>query len=81
MPNYEIILGIKIDCYSGDHLPPHIHAIYNEDEALVEIKTGTIYAGFFPAKQLKLAIKYVRSNKEDLLETFYSLSERLRKNV
>lgn len=81
MPTYEIIQGIKIDCYSGDHLPPHIHAIYNEYEALIEIKTGRVYAGSLPGKQLKHAVNYVRTNKEDLLETFYYLNERLRKHV
>ncbi|MFZ1678727.1 MAG: DUF4160 domain-containing protein [Saprospiraceae bacterium] len=81
MPTYEIIQGIKIDCYSGDHLPPHIHAIYNEYEALIEIKTGRVYAGSLQGKQLKHAVNYVRTNKEDLLETFYYLNERLRKHV
>lgn len=78
MPTYEITQGIKIDCYSGDHLPPHIHAIYNEHEALIEIKTGKIYAGSLPSKQFKQALKYVKSNEADLLETFYTLNERLR---
>lgn len=81
MPTYEIILGIKIDCYSGDHLPPHIHAIYNEHEALIEIKTGKVYVGSLPVKQLKQAVKYVEANEEDLLEIFYTHNERLRKNV
>ncbi|HZV68951.1 MAG TPA: DUF4160 domain-containing protein [Saprospiraceae bacterium] len=80
MPTYETIKGIKIVCYSPDHLPPHIHAIYNEHVAVIEIETGNIYAGFLPTKQLKLALNYVELNKGDLLETFYSLNERLRKD-
>ena len=81
MPTVETIDGIKIDCYSADHLPPHIHAIYNEHEALIEIKTLNIYAGSLPSKQLKKVKHYVKANEEDLLEIFYSLNERLRPNV
>lgn len=80
MPTYEIIKGLKINCYTIEHLPPHIHAVYNEHVALIEIKTGNIYAGYLPAKQLKDAVKYVKSNKAYLLETFYTLNEQLRRN-
>lgn len=80
MPNYDTIDGIKIDVYSTEHVPPHVHAIYNEDEALIEIETLNLYAGALPPKQLKKAVNYIRKNQEDLLETFYQLNERLRPN-
>ena len=81
MPTYDIIDGIKIDCYSGDHLPPHIHAIYKEHEALIEIKTLAVYRGALPSKQLKKASAYVKENENDLLELFYALNETLRPNA
>lgn len=81
MPTHEIIEGVKIDVYSGDHLPPHIHAIYNEHVVLIEIKTRGIYVGSLPPKQLKRAIQYVKENEVDLLEIFYNLNEQLRPNV
>ena len=81
MPTYGIINGIKIDCYSGDHLPPHIHAIYNEHEALIEIKAQEVYVGSLPSKQLKMAKAYVKENEADLLELFYALNEMLRPNA
>lgn len=81
LPTVDTIDGIKIDCYSTDHLPPHIHAIYNEYEALIEIKTQNIYTGSLPSKQLKKAKLYVLTNEEDLLEIFYTLNERLRPHV
>jgi hypothetical protein len=31
--------SIKIDVYGPDHPPPHFHAIYAEQEALIEINT------------------------------------------
>ena len=42
MPNIDSLAGIKINVYSGDHLPPHIHAVYNEYEVLLIIKTKAI---------------------------------------
>jgi len=45
MPKIDEFNGIKIYIYNGDHRPPHIHAIYNEFEVLLTIKTGEIYAG------------------------------------
>jgi len=32
--------GVKIEIYSREHLPVHIHAKYAEYEALVNIRTG-----------------------------------------
>lgn len=81
LPTVDNIDGIKIDCYSADHLPPHVHAIYNEHEALIEIKTRNIYAGSLPPKQLKKAKLYITSIEKDLLEIFYTLNERLRPHV
>ena len=52
MPNFDSFDGIKINIYNGDHLPPHIHALYGDDEVLLVIETIAIYAGYLPAKQL-----------------------------
>ena len=48
MPNIDTIKGIKININPNDHVPPHIHAIYGEHEALIEVKTQKTYAGFLP---------------------------------
>ncbi len=53
MPTIDIIDGIKVCIYGGEHRPPHIHAIYNEFEIVIEIDDGNIYAGDLPNKQLK----------------------------
>ena len=50
MPTIEIINGIKINIYNGEHKPAHIHAIYNEFEALITIKNKDVYAGDLPNK-------------------------------
>jgi len=51
MPTIHMIDSIKIDVYGRDHPPPHFHAIYAEQEALIEINTLEIYAGQLPTLQ------------------------------
>ena len=70
MPTLKITKGVKIDCYYGDHPPPHIHAIYCEFEALIEIRNLSIYGGYLPVRQEKIAIEYVKENQEELLKVF-----------
>ena len=74
MPTFCIEEGIKIECYSGDHPPPHIHATYGGDEVLIEIKTSKVYSGRIPPKKLKTALKIVQENKAKLLAIFESLN-------
>jgi len=77
-PNIDSIDGIKINIYNGDHLPPRIHAIYNEFEALLEIETKQIYAGYLPAKQLKKTTTWLLQYEEQSLKIFYDLNPQLR---
>lgn len=78
MPNIDNFNGIKINIYNGDHRPPHIHAVYNDFEALVIIETGEIYAGELPPRQLKLVFDWLCENSEWLLEVFYELNPKLK---
>ncbi|MCK5210200.1 MAG: DUF4160 domain-containing protein [Cyclobacteriaceae bacterium] len=78
MPTIDIINGIKINIYNGDHRLPHIHAIYNEYEILVIIDTSQIYAGNLPNKQLKRVFDWLAGNADWALEIFYELNPNLK---
>ena len=79
MPCIETIKGIRIYVYSNDHVPPHIHAIYGEYEALIDIRELNIITGNLPSNKRKIAIAYVEENQEDLLETFYELNPNIQR--
>jgi len=79
VPAIDQFEGIRINVYSNDHVPPHIHAVYGEHEALVEIRKRTVYAGFLPPKQLQKAREWVSANEEDALSIFFHLNPRLKK--
>ena len=78
MPTIEMIDGIKINIYNGEHRPPHIHALYNEYEVLIEMESGDIYAGDLPNKQLKKVFDWLAGNSDWTLEIFYELNPELK---
>ena len=80
MPTLHTIDSIKIDVYSRDHPPPHIHALYAEYEILMEIKTLKTYAGPLPSRQLKMVLEWAKNEKikEFLLAKFIRLNPNLR---
>jgi hypothetical protein len=45
MPSISTFFGIVIYMYYNDHVPPHFHAEYGGEEALILIGSGDIYAG------------------------------------
>ena len=42
MPEISRFFGIRITMYYADHQPPHFHAQYGDDKALVDIENGVI---------------------------------------
>ena len=80
MPVLARFYGIIIRMYfqQAEHNPPHIHAIYGEDTAAIEIKTGEILEGYLPDKAYALVREWLSMNEEELLnmwelQTFHSL--------
>ena len=67
MPRLVCIDGVDIYMYFKDHAPPHVHGIYGDDEALVTIRDGGVYAGSLPANKLAVVSGYVLANTETLL--------------
>ena len=73
-PELGRVEGISIVVYGRDHLPPHIHAFYGDDEALVEIRTGDTLKGFLPHKKFLLVQKWLAENRNRAETNFYELN-------
>ena len=71
--------GVRIEIYSREHLPVHIHAKYGEYEALVNIRTGEVFEGSLPARKLRVVQEWLsEGNRRELVEkNFYELNPRL----
>ena len=79
MPVYEFLDGIKINVYTNDHVPPHIHASIGEYESLIDINKVSEMVGNLPKTYLRKVLKYVRDNQKDLLDEFYTLNPTIKK--
>ena len=68
MPTLSMFFGIIIRMYYGpkEHGPAHIHAVYNDFEAVFDISNGEMTKGELPAKQTKLVQAWIEIHREDL---------------
>ena len=53
--------------FFDDHNPPHFHASYGAEEALIEIQTLTIFAGHLPPRVLGLVIEWATLHQAELV--------------
>jgi hypothetical protein len=54
MPRLSAFYGIVIYMYWRDHAPPHFHAEYSDQGAMIVIDDGRVYAGSLPPRALRL---------------------------
>lgn len=47
MPTISVFYGIVVQMFWNDHAPPHFHALYGDDEAVIEIQTLQVAAASF----------------------------------
>lgn len=66
VPRISAFYGIVIEMYFGDHPPPHFHALYAGEEALMVIETGEVYAGSLPARALRLVREWLELHKAEM---------------
>lgn len=74
MPTVKIIDNIKVELYSRDHPPPHIHVKYAEYEELIVIETLKTFAGRIPSAQRKKVTDWAEKNQPYLLTIFNTLN-------
>ncbi|MDR4510066.1 MAG: DUF4160 domain-containing protein [Candidatus Brocadiaceae bacterium] len=70
MPVISMFYGIVVTLYyedTGRHKKPHIHVRYQGKKASISIEEGTVLAGKFPAKQLRLVQAWIDIHKDELM--------------
>ena len=65
MPVLSRFYGIVVYMNYRDHEPPHFHARYQDQEVLVEIRSGLI-TGRFSRRALRLLLEWVELHREEL---------------
>jgi hypothetical protein len=75
MPEICRFYGIVIRMFRGDHAPPHFHASYGADEALLDIRTLGTFAGRLPPRALSLVVEWASQHREELLALWEDAQE------
>ena len=66
MPEISRFYGIVIKIYFSDHSPPHFHAEYGSEEALLNVETLTVIAGNLPSRALSLVREWASLHRDEL---------------
>lgn len=67
MPEISRFFGIVIKMFFDDHNPPHFHAEYSGEIALVEIHTLSVLSGRLPPRVMGLVIEWATIHQQELL--------------
>lgn len=74
MPEISRFLGISITMYFNDHMPPHFHAEYNNQEAAFAIENLSIIAGSLPPRITGFVIEWASQHQNELMTNWNLLN-------
>ena len=67
MPEISRFFGIVIKMFFDDHNPPHFHAEYGSDLALIDIRNLSVFSGRLPPRVMGLVIEWATIHQQDLV--------------
>lgn len=82
MPRIGELFGIFFYLYFQEHGVPHIHAIYQDYVAVLDLQ-GTLLEGKLPGKKMKIAKKFVADYADDIQEMIdiSTIAKRVRRKL
>jgi len=66
VPEISRFLGIRIYMYYEEHSPPHFHANYAGQVAVMDIASLAVLTGDLPGRALGLVVEWGRLHREEL---------------
>jgi len=66
VPTISRFYGIVIRMYFADHAPPHFHAVYAGEEAVIAITTLEVLRGALPARALRMVREWASMHRDEL---------------
>ena len=82
MPTISMFFGIAIRMYFDEHGPPHFHAYYGGDGAVISIGTLEVTEGHLPRRALALVLEWAVEHRSELEENWTCAEEhRTLKNI
>jgi hypothetical protein len=52
--------------YFSDHAPPHFHAVYADQEAVIAIASGAVLRGSLPERALRMVREWASIHRDEL---------------
>lgn len=68
MPEISRFFGIVISMNYNDHAPPHFHARYGGDQAILDIATLQVLGGHLAPRVMGLVVEWALLHRGELLE-------------
>jgi hypothetical protein len=75
LPEISRFFGVIIAMFYNDHAPPHFHARYGEQRAIIGIDSLTVLGGKLSSRVLGLVMEWAAVHQEELRED-WRLAER-----
>ena len=75
MPELSRFHGIVVKMYFADHAPPHFHAEYSGQAAVIGIETLAAFAGGLPPRALSLVMEWARLHQSELRAAWAKANE------
>lgn len=75
MPELARFFGIVIYVNWRDHNPPHVHALYGDQEALVSLD-GAVLAGGLPRRALSMVHEWLAIHRTELVANWQRAQQR-----
>ncbi len=66
MPKISEFFGIAIYVYYREHMPPHFHAIYGDEEVLIAIDDLSVLGGRLAPRAMGLVIEWANLHQDEL---------------
>jgi hypothetical protein len=76
MPVVSRFFGIAIVFYWEDHAPPHFHAKYSGDEAMIDIRSGEVIRGSLSRRALTLVDEWRQRHIDELMDNWDRANQR-----
>ena len=68
MPEISRFFGIIIKMFFDDHNPPHFHAEYSGDLALIDIRNLSVFSGHLPPRIKGFVIEWATIHQQELFD-------------
>jgi hypothetical protein len=74
MPELCRFYGIIVRMFSGDHPPPHFHAVYQGEEVQVSLVTLEVLRGGLPRRAMALLLEWAVLHRDELNRAWITAS-------